>query len=105
MRKGTEWSTNEEVPMQAMIRQAKANLQSHKLQSALIASTLFAAATLLSLALVTLYTARGGYNRLFERTHGAHLWLYLDWWACLAWKRPLAWYTRSSPRWLPARSR
>ncbi|MCK4451988.1 MAG: hypothetical protein KAX26_15495, partial [Anaerolineae bacterium] len=64
--------------MLAIIRQAKANLKSRKLQTALILLTLFAAATLLTVALGALYVARGSYDRLFERTHGAHLWLYLD---------------------------
>jgi putative ABC transport system permease protein len=64
--------------MYAILRQVKANVRSHKLQSVLIFVTLFAAATLLTLALITMHTARGGYDRLFRRTHGAHLWLYLD---------------------------
>jgi len=64
--------------MLAIIRQARANLRSRRLQSALILLTLFAAATLLTVALGALYVARGSYDRLFERTHGAHLWLYLD---------------------------
>lgn len=64
--------------MHAIIRQAKANLKSHKLQAVLILVTLFAAATLLTVALGTFHSAHGAYDRLFRRTRGAHLWLYLD---------------------------
>jgi len=64
--------------MRAIMRQVRANLKSRKLQSALILLTLFAAATLLTVALSTLHTAQGAYERLFQRTQGAHLWLYLD---------------------------
>jgi putative ABC transport system permease protein len=64
--------------MYAILRQAKANVRSHKLQSALILVILLAAATLLTVALSTLHVAQGAYDRLFERTHGAHLWLDLD---------------------------
>lgn len=64
--------------MHAIIRQAKANLKSHRLQATLILLTLFAAATLLTVALSTWRSVQGAYDRLFERTHGAHLWLYLD---------------------------
>lgn len=64
--------------MHAIIRQAKANLKSHKLQAVLILVTLFAAATLLTVALSTFHSTQGAYDRLFKRTHGAHLWLYLD---------------------------
>lgn len=64
--------------MHAIIRQASANLRSHRLQTALILLTLFAAATLLTVAVSALVTAEGAYDRLFERTHGAHLWLSLD---------------------------
>lgn len=64
--------------MHAIIRQTKANLKSHKLQAALILLTLLAATTLLTLALSTLHTAQGAYDRLFQRTRGAHLWLRLD---------------------------
>ncbi len=64
--------------MRAILRQTKANLKSHKLQTALILLTLLAATTLLTLALSTLYTAQGAYDRLFQRTRGAHLWLRLD---------------------------
>ncbi|MGD9098908.1 MAG: FtsX-like permease family protein [Anaerolineae bacterium] len=64
--------------MHAIIRQTKANLKSHKLQAALILLTLCAATALLTLALSTLNTAQGAYDRLFQRTRGAHLWLDLD---------------------------
>ncbi len=64
--------------MVAILRQTKANLRYGRLQSALILLTLLAAAALLAVALSTLHIAQGAYNRLFERTHGAHLWLDLD---------------------------
>jgi len=64
--------------MHAITRQISANLRSHKLQSVLVFVTLLAAATLLTLALITFRTARGTYDRLFERTRGAHVWIYLD---------------------------
>jgi putative ABC transport system permease protein len=48
------------------------------LQAGLILLTLCAAATLLTISLSTLYVAQGAYDRLFERTHSAHLWLYLN---------------------------
>jgi len=64
--------------MLAIVRQIKANLRSQKLQSALILVTLLAAATLLTLALITFRTACGAYDRLFERTRGAHVWVYVD---------------------------
>jgi putative ABC transport system permease protein len=67
-----------EVEMQAVMRQAKANVRGNALQSAVILVTLFAAATVLTLALSTFRVAQGAYERLFERTKGAHLWLYLD---------------------------
>jgi putative ABC transport system permease protein len=63
--------------MRAIIRQAKANLGSRRLQSALTLLTLAAAATLLTVSLCTLRTAQGAYGRLFERTNGAHVWLRL----------------------------
>ena len=64
--------------MRAILRQIKANLKSQRSQLVLVLATLLAAATLLTLALITFRTASGAYDRLFERTHGAHLWLYLD---------------------------
>jgi putative ABC transport system permease protein len=66
--------------MRAIFRQVEANLKSRRLQSALILLTLLAATTLLTLALLTFHTASGAYNRLFERSHGAHVWVYLDPW-------------------------
>jgi len=63
--------------MRAIIRQAKANLRSRRLQSAFTLLTLAAAATLLTVSLCTLRTAQGAYGRLFERTNGAHVWLRL----------------------------
>jgi putative ABC transport system permease protein len=67
-----------EVEMRAVIRQAKAHVRGSTLQSVLILVTLFAAATVLTLALSTFRVAQGAYERLFERTNGAHVWLYLD---------------------------
>ena len=64
--------------MRAILRQVKANFKSRRLQSALILLTLLAATTLLTLALLTFHTASGAYDRLFERSHGAHVWIYLD---------------------------
>ena len=64
--------------MTAVIRQARANLRGHRLQTWLVFLTLLAAATLLTLALSTFRTAQGAYDRLFERSHGAHLWLELN---------------------------
>ncbi len=64
--------------MGATFRQTKANLRSSKLQSALILMTMLASAALLAVALSTVYVAQGAYDRLFARTHGAHLWLDLD---------------------------
>jgi putative ABC transport system permease protein len=64
--------------MYAILRQVKANLRYGRLQSVLILLTLLAATTLLTLALLTFHTASGAYNRLFERSHGAHVWIYLD---------------------------
>jgi putative ABC transport system permease protein len=64
--------------MRAIIKQTIANLTSRKLQIVLILITLTAAATLLTLALTTLHSTQGAYQRLFERTKGAHLWLNLN---------------------------
>jgi putative ABC transport system permease protein len=64
--------------MYAIIRQTKANLKSHKLQAVLILLTLCAATALFTLALSTLNITQGAYDRLFQRTRGAHLWLRLD---------------------------
>ncbi|UCC61462.1 MAG: FtsX-like permease family protein, partial [Anaerolineae bacterium] len=64
--------------MHAIFRQVMANLRGHRLQTRLIFLTLLAAATLLTLALSTFRTAQGAYDRLFERIHGAHLWLELN---------------------------
>ena len=64
--------------MNVIIRQAIANLRSHRLQGWLIFITLTAASALLTLSLSTMQSTQGAYDRLFERTHGAHLWLYLN---------------------------
>ncbi|NIM95607.1 MAG: FtsX-like permease family protein [Anaerolineales bacterium] len=64
--------------MNAILRQIKANFRGHKLQSALILLTLFASATLLTVALNTLNVAQRSFDNLFNRTHAPHLWLLLD---------------------------
>ena len=64
--------------MRAILKQAIANLSSRKLQIVLILITLSAAGTLLTLALTTVHSTQGAYQRLFERTKGAHLWLNLN---------------------------
>lgn len=64
--------------MRAIVKQAMANLRSHRLQSGLIALVLLVAATLLTLGMSTLRIAEGAYDRLFQRTNGAHLWLGLE---------------------------
>jgi putative ABC transport system permease protein len=70
---------NCEVPaMNAIYRQARANLRGHRLQGALILISLMAAAALLTLALNTFHVAQGAFDRLFERSNGAHLWLTVD---------------------------
>jgi putative ABC transport system permease protein len=64
--------------MKAILRQAKANARSHKLQATLVFSTLFASAILLTIALNTMNITNRAFDRLFERTHAPHLWLLLD---------------------------
>jgi putative ABC transport system permease protein len=58
--------------------QARANLRRGRLQAVLVLVTITAAAALLTVATSTLGAATGGYDRLFERTDGAHLWLQVD---------------------------
>jgi putative ABC transport system permease protein len=67
-----------EVKVTVILRQVRADIRSHRLQSALIVVSLSAAAVLMTTALSTFRTAQGCYDRLFQRTHGAHLWLELD---------------------------
>jgi putative ABC transport system permease protein len=64
--------------MRAIVKQTMANLRSHRLQSGLIVLVLLVAATLLTLGMSTLRIAEGAYDRLFQRTNGAHLWLGLE---------------------------
>ena len=63
--------------MKAIFRQAKANLRSRKLQTGLIFLTLAASAMLLATALAAYFSGYGVYDRLMERTNGAHIWLKL----------------------------
>jgi putative ABC transport system permease protein len=64
--------------MRAILKQAIANVSNRKLQIVLVLITLTAAATLLTLALTAVHSTQGAYQRLFERTKGAHLWLNLN---------------------------
>jgi putative ABC transport system permease protein len=62
----------------AVTRQARANLRRGRLQAGLVVLVVAAAATLLTIAFATMGATGGAYERLFERTAGAHLWLELD---------------------------
>ena len=64
--------------MSAVTRQARANLRRGRVQAALVVVVVAAAATLLTIAFATLDASGGAYERLFDRTDGAHLWLELD---------------------------
>ena len=64
--------------MGAVGRQARANLSSGRVQTALVAVTVLGASALLTVALATFGSASGAFERLHERVDGAHLWLYLD---------------------------
>ena len=64
--------------MRAIFRQAKADIFSRRLQSSLILLTIIAATTLLTLALTTLRSASGPFDRTFRALNGAHLWLHFD---------------------------
>ena len=61
--------------MRAVWRAIRGNLRSHKGQRALVFLTLTAAALLLALALTAYFAGYRVYDRLLERTHGAHIWL------------------------------
>ncbi len=63
--------------MRAILRQTKANLRSRKFQGGLIFLTLAASALLLSTALAAYLSGYRIYDRLMERTNGAHIWLEL----------------------------
>jgi len=63
--------------MYAVFRKALADLRGRPWQSALIAITVAAAATLLYLGLVSLTTVSAPYEKLMERTRSAHAYLLL----------------------------
>ena len=64
--------------MSAVRRQARANLLSARVQTGLVASTIVAAAALLTVALASFGAAGGAFDALHDRVDGAHLWLDLD---------------------------
>ncbi len=64
--------------MSAVARQARANLRRGRAQAALLVVIVAAAATLLTVAFATMDATGGAYERLFDRTDGAHLWMELD---------------------------
>jgi putative ABC transport system permease protein len=61
-----------------VIAQARANLRRGRVQAVLVLVTVTAAAALLTVASSTMGAATGGYDRLFARTDGAHVWLQVD---------------------------
>lgn len=64
--------------MSPIMQQVKANLRNRRLQTAFIFITLFTAATLFTVGLYSSRSTRGLYEQLFDRTNGAHIWIYLD---------------------------
>ena len=64
--------------MSAVTRQARANLRRGRVQATLVVVVVVAAATLLTVAFATLDASGGAYERLFDRTDGAHLWMEID---------------------------
>lgn len=64
--------------MTALWRKARADLWGRRWQSLLILSTVGAAAALLYLGLLALTTATSPFDRLMERTNGAHAYFLLD---------------------------
>lgn len=64
--------------MNAILRQTLANFRTQKLQAMLNWLTLFAAATLLTIAMCTINLAQGAFDRLFQITNAPHLWLTLN---------------------------
>ena len=64
--------------MKPIFLQAWANLRSRKLQTALIFLTLAASALLIAIALTAYFSGYRVYDRLMQRTHGAHIWLEVD---------------------------
>jgi putative ABC transport system permease protein len=66
------------VTSSPVIAQARANLRRGRVQALLVLVTVTAAAALLTVASSTMGAATGGYDRLFDRTDGAHVWLQVD---------------------------
>jgi putative ABC transport system permease protein len=64
--------------MSAVTRQTRANLRGGRVQAAIVVLVVVAATALLTVAASTMGATGGAYERLFERTAGAHLWLQLD---------------------------
>jgi len=63
--------------MFAVYCQAKANLLTHRIQSALILSTIIGAAVLLTIGFTTLNSAQKPFESVFAEANGAHLWINL----------------------------
>jgi putative ABC transport system permease protein len=66
------------VTSSPVIAQARANLRRGRVQALLVLVSVTAAAALLTVASSTMGAATGGYDRLFDRTDGAHVWLQVD---------------------------
>ncbi len=64
--------------MTAILRTIRANLRTRKGQTWLVFLTLTAAVLLLTVALIGYFSGYHVYDRLMERTHGAHIWLEAD---------------------------
>jgi len=64
--------------MSAILRKAKADIESRPLISLLIVITVATSSMLLTLAIATLMNLSAPYDRVFEDLDGAHVWLYLD---------------------------
>jgi putative ABC transport system permease protein len=62
----------------AVVVQARADLRARPWQVALIGLVVAVAGALLALGLTGARLSGGGYERLFERTNGAHVWVYVD---------------------------
>ena len=67
-----------EDAMRAIARQIRANLRSRKFQTGLTFLTLWAAALLITTGLTAYFAGYRVYDRLLERTHGAHVWLQVN---------------------------
>lgn len=62
--------------MRALLRKLRADLRSHRLQRLLLLVLLSGAATTLALSLAIRDRGESAWGRLFDRTDGAHVWLY-----------------------------